>query len=62
METLIKELGLDNCSIPTGNSIYTSCQMSSEYIVNAHDTFMKSVGIELSEGDKRFPTLDPQAA
>ena len=25
METLIKELGLDNCSTPTGNSTYTSC-------------------------------------
>ena len=29
IETLIKELGLDNCSTPTGNSTYTSCQMSS---------------------------------
>ena len=28
IETLIKELGLDNCSTPTGNSTYTSCQMS----------------------------------
>ena len=35
--TLIKELGLDNCSIPTGNSAYTLCQMSSEDIVNIHD-------------------------
>ena len=34
IETLIKELGLDNCSTPTGNSTYTSCQMSSEDIVN----------------------------
>ena len=40
IETLIKELGLDNCSTPTGNSAYTSCQMSSEDIVNTHDTFM----------------------
>ena len=30
IETLIKELGLDNCSTPTGNSSCTSCQMSSE--------------------------------
>ena len=29
IKTLIKELGLDNCSTPTGNSTYTSCQMSS---------------------------------
>ena len=57
IETLIKELGLDNCSIPTGNSIYTSCQMSSEDIVNTHDTFMKSLGIELSDDDKRLPYL-----
>ena len=43
IETLIKELGLDNCSTPTGNSTYISCQMSSEDIVNTHDTFMKSL-------------------
>ena len=48
IETLIKELRLDNCSTPTGNSTYTSCEMSSEDIVNTHDTFIKSLGIELS--------------
>ena len=57
IETLIKELGLDNCSTLTGNSTYTSCQISSEDIVNTHDTFMKSLGIELSEEDKRLPYL-----
>ena len=57
LETLIKELGFDNCSTPTGNSTYTSCQMSSKYIVNTHDTFMKSIGIELSDDDKRLPYL-----
>ena len=57
IETLIKELGLDNCSTPTGNSTYTSCQMSSEDIVNTHDTFTKSLGIELSDDDKKFPYL-----
>ena len=57
IETLIKELGLDNCSTPTGNSTYTSCQMSSEDIVNTHDTFMKSLSIELSDDDKRLPYL-----
>ena len=46
METLIKELGLDNCSTLTGISTYTSYQMSSEDIVNTHNTFMKSLGIE----------------
>ena len=55
IETLIKELGLDNCSTPTGNSTYTSCQMSSEDIVSTHDTFMKSLGIELSDDNKRLP-------
>ena len=49
IETLIKELGLDNCSTPTGNSTYTSYQMSSEDIVNTHDIFMKSLDIELSD-------------
>ena len=57
IETLIKELGLDNCSTPTGNSTYTSCQTSFEDIVNTHDTFMKSLGIELSGDDKRLPYL-----
>ena len=57
IEILIKELGLDNCSTSTGNSTYTSCQMSSEDIVNTHDTFMKSLGIELSDDDKRLPYL-----
>ena len=45
------------CSTPTRNSTYTSCQMSSEGIVNAHDTFMKSLAIELFEEDKRLPYL-----
>ena len=54
---MIKELGLDNCSTPTGKSTYTSCQMSSEDIVDTHDTFMKSLGIELSDDDKRLPYL-----
>ena len=31
--------------------------MSSEDIVNIHDTFMKSLGIELSEDDKKLPYL-----
>ena len=31
--------------------------MSSEDIVNTHNTFMKSLGIELSEEDKRLPYL-----
>ena len=57
IETLIKELGLDNRSTPTGNSTYTSCQIRSEDIVNTHDTFMKSLGIELSDDDKRLSYL-----
>ena len=57
IETLIIELGLDNCSTPTGNSTYTSCQMSSEDIVNTHDTFMKSLGIEFVDDDNRLPYL-----
>ena len=57
IKTLIKELRLDNCSTPTENSTYTSCQMSSEDIVNTQNTFMKSLGIELSDNDKRLPYL-----
>ena len=54
IETLIKELGLDNCSTPTGNSTYTLCQMSS---VNTHDIFIKSLVTEMSGDDKRLPYL-----
>ena len=50
-------MGLDNCSPPTGNSTCTSCQMSFEDIVNTHDTFMKSLGIELSDDDNKLPYL-----
>ena len=57
IETLINELRLDNCSTPTGNSTYTSCHMSFEEIVNTHDTFMTSLGTELSDDDKRLPYL-----
>ena len=57
IETLIKELGIDNCSTPIGNSTYISCQMSFEDIVDTHDTFMKSLRIELSDDDKRLPYL-----
>ena len=60
--TLIKKLGLDNCSTPTGNSTYTSCQMSSADIVNTHDTFMKSLGIELTMTSDYLTLLDPQVA
>ena len=56
-EILIKELGLDNCSTPTGNLTYTSCQMSSEDIVSTHDTLMKSLGVELSDDDKSLTYL-----
>ena len=31
--------------------------MSSEDIVSTHDTFMKSIGTELSDDDKRLPYL-----
>ena len=57
IKPLIKELGLNNCSTPTGNSAYNSCQMSSEDIVNTHDTFTKSLVIELFDDDKRLPYL-----
>ena len=48
---------LDNCSISTGNSTYTSCQMSSEDTLSSDDTFMMSLGIEVSDDDKRLPYL-----
>ena len=54
IENLIKELGFDNCSSLKGKSAYILCQMSSENIVNTHDTFMKTLNIELSDDDKRL--------
>ena len=42
IDTLIKELGLDNCSTPAGNSAYISCQMSFEDIVNTHESIYTS--------------------
>ena len=57
IETLNKKLGLDNCSIPKGNSTGASCQRSSEDIVNNHDIFMKCLGIELSDDDQKLPYL-----
>ena len=50
-------MGLENCSTPTGNSTETSCQMSSEDIVNTHDTLMKSLGIELSDDEESLNCL-----
>ena len=57
IETLNKELGLNNCSTPARSLTYTSCQMSSEDIVSTHNTLIKSLGIELSDGAKRLPYL-----
>ena len=39
------------------SSRITSCQMLFEDIPNTHDTFMKSLGTELSDDDKRLPYL-----
>ena len=50
IEVLIKELGLDNCSTPTGHSTYTLCQMSSEDIVNTHNTMLLLTNCEAHTG------------
>ena len=47
IETLIKELGLDSCSTPTGNSTYALCQMS----------FQQVSWYWLSDDDKILPYL-----
>ena len=57
VETLTKELELDNDSIPAGNSTNTSCQMLSEEMINTHEIFINSVGTELSYEDKRLSYL-----
>ena len=57
IETLIKELRLDNYSLSTRISTYTSCQMSSENIINTHKIFITFVGIELPDDNKKRPYL-----
>ena len=46
-KTLIKEVGLDTYSMPSGKSDYTPCKMPSEDIISTHKIFIKAVGIEL---------------
>ena len=57
IETLIKELRLDNCSTPTGiqPTLHVKCHLKT--LLNTHGNFMKPLGIELSDNDKRLPYL-----
>ena len=43
LKTISQSYVKGNCSTPTGKSTYTSCQMSSEDIINTHNT-LKSLG------------------
>ena len=54
---MIKKLGLKIALYSNTKVTYTSCQMSSEDIVNTHDTFIKSLAIELFDDDKKLPYL-----
>ena len=47
----------DNFLLYTLYQFTATWKMSSEDIVNTHDTFMKSLGIELSDDDKKLPYL-----
>ena len=57
VRALVGELGLDGSSTAAGDSACTLCRVSSGGIVGARDTFMKSFGIELSDGGKGLPYL-----
>ena len=55
IDTLIKELGINNVHI--SNPTYIPIDDSFETIVKSHNQFITSVGLEISEEDQNLPTL-----
>ena len=55
IETLVKELGMDK---PTSNNpTYQPCDIPVDTIINTHQLFVSSVGLKVSEEDKKLPYL-----
>ena len=55
IDTLVKELGINNVNI--SNPTYIPIDDSSETIVKSHKQFITSVGLEMSEEDQNLPYL-----
>ena len=55
IETLVKELGINNVNI--NNPTYIPIDDSFETIVKSHNQFIGSVGLEMSEEDQNLPFL-----
>ena len=55
IDTLVKELGINNVSI--SNPTYIPIDDSFETIVKSHNHFITSVGLEMSEEDQNLPYL-----
>ena len=55
IDTLVKELGINNVSI--SNPTYIPIDGSFETIVKSHNQFITSVGLEMSEQDQNLPYL-----
>ena len=55
IDTLVKELGINNVDI--NNPIYIPIDDSFETIVKNHNQFITSVGLEISEEDQNLPYL-----
>ena len=55
IDTLVKELGINN--INSNNPTYIPIDDSFETIINSHNQFITSVGLEMSEEDQNLPYL-----
>ena len=55
IDTLVKELGINN--VNSNNPAYIPKDDSFEAIVNSHNQFITSVGLEMSEEDQSLPCL-----
>ena len=55
IDTLVKELGINNVNI--NNPTYIPTDDSFETIMKSHNQFITSVGLEISEEDQNLPYL-----
>ena len=55
IDTLVKELGINNVNI--SNPTYIPIDDSFESIVKSHNQFITSVGLEMSQEDQNLPYL-----
>ena len=55
IETLVKELGMDK--LTSDNPTYQPCDIPVDTIINTHLLFATSVGLKLSEDDKKLRYL-----